>query len=348
MSSDRSGSSYKAAIYRGIGSVDVIERPYPECGENDAIVRNLLTGVCGSDVAAYRLGGDEHMIWKDHEFGHESIAEVVEIGANVTGLALGDHVFPNQGKALRDMRRMATVGGFSEYIHIPQCEVGYSVLKVDNAIPVRTAVLVEPFVIGTRGAKSLNPGPGKSAIVFGAGIIGMSAAIMLKWYGCERVMIVDISDFRLENARNFGLLTCNPASEDFRAKAFAEFGTHQTFLGERCNAGLYLDATGIRATIENFAMVAGREAALALVGVHHDPVPMDLMQVCYCNWHISGCGNTPIEEAIIEIQEMMKSGRFDLASLVTHEFPVDDIADALVMGGDAAKAQKVCISFMAA
>src|SRR5579871_2850425 len=173
-------NTYKGAIFRGIGSVDVVELPYPRCGDDDVIVRNLLTGVCGSDVSAYKHGGDASMIWKDHEFGHESVSEIVEMGKNVKGLKLGDHVFPNQGKALRDMNRMATVGGFSEYIRIPRCEVGYSVLKIDNDIPLKTAVLVEPFVIGTRAAKSLNPGPDKTAIVFGAGIIGISTAIMLK------------------------------------------------------------------------------------------------------------------------------------------------------------------------
>jgi len=60
------------------------------------------------------------------------VLSTVEIGRNVRDLKLCDHVFPNQGKALRDMSRMATVGGFSEYIRIPQCEVGYSLLKIDN------------------------------------------------------------------------------------------------------------------------------------------------------------------------------------------------------------------------
>ena len=226
--------SYKAAIFRGPGSVDVVELPYPECGPDDAIVRNLMAGVCGSDVAAYRHGGDDHMVWRDHEFGHEAISEIVQLGRNVRGLSLGDHVFVNQGKALRDMARMATVGSFSEYIRIPQCEPGYSVLPIDNAIPLKTAVLFEPFVIGARGARSLDPGPGKGAIVFGAGIIGLSAAIMLQWYGCDKVMVVDISDFRLENARRMGLAVCNSASEDLTARAIAEFGSQETFFGTRC------------------------------------------------------------------------------------------------------------------
>ncbi|MBW8754042.1 MAG: SDR family NAD(P)-dependent oxidoreductase, partial [Sphingomonadales bacterium] len=120
--------TYRGAIFRGPGSVEVVDLPYPACGDGDVIVRNLMTGVCGSDVSAYRHGGDAHMIWQDHEFGHEAVSEIVEMGRNVRGLALGDHVFVNQGKALRDMNRMATVGGFSEFIRIPQCEAGESVL----------------------------------------------------------------------------------------------------------------------------------------------------------------------------------------------------------------------------
>jgi 2-desacetyl-2-hydroxyethyl bacteriochlorophyllide A dehydrogenase len=336
---------YKAAIYRGIGSVDVVELAYPACGDDDAIVRNLMAGVCGSDVAAYQQGGDAHMIWKDHEFGHEAISEVVEIGKNVRDLAVGDHVFVNQGKALRDMNRMGTVGAFSEYIRIPQCEVGYSVLKIDNDIPTRTAVLFEPFVIGTRAARSLNPGPDKTAIVFGAGIIGMAAAIMLNWLGCAKVMIVDLSEPRLAHARTFGLLTCNPATEDLKAKTLAEFGVQEGFFGERCAADLYIDAIGLPVAIDMFAQLAGREASLAIVGVHHEPVAMNLVQVCYSNWHINGCGNMPIEVAMDDILAMMRSGKYDLSSLVTHEYRIDQIADALVMGGNAKEAQKVCIAF---
>jgi threonine dehydrogenase-like Zn-dependent dehydrogenase len=337
--------SYKAAIFRGISNVDVVELPYPVCGDDDIIVRNLLTGVCGSDVYAYKAGGDDYMIWKDHEFGHESLSEVIEIGKNVVGLALGDHVFPNQGQALRDKNRMTTVGGFSEYIRIPQCEVGYSVLKIDNDIPVKSAVLFEPLVIGSRGAKNLNPRPNQTAIVFGAGIIGMATAIMLKWYGCSKVMIVDISEFRLEKAQKLGLITCNSAKEDLKSKAIAEFGVRPEWFGERCGADLYVDAIGLKVAIDNFSMLACRDATLGIIGVHHEPVPLNLIDVCYRNWSIKGTGNIPIELAMVDILEMMRSKKYDLSSLVTHEFPVDQIADALIMGRNADEAPKVCIAF---
>ena len=337
--------TYKAAIFRGVGRVDVVDLPYPECGDDEAIVRNVLTGICGSDIFAFQKHGPESRIWIDEEFGHEAISEVVQLGKNVTGLQIGDRVFVNQDKAMRDKRRVSATGGFSNYLRIPRCEVGYSLLKIDNDLPLRTAVLFEPFVIGTRGVKVLNPKKGDSAIVFGAGIIGLTSAIMLQWYGCEKVMVVDLSDFRLENARNFGFVTCNPSKEDLKAKAHAEFGTQMGFLGERCAARLYVDAVGVRSVIENFADLAPRNGELSIVGVHKEPAPLNLTAVSFNNWHIHGCGDGQTEDLLPEILEMMRAKRAELSALVTHEFKVDQINEALTLAGDAHHAQKVCISF---
>jgi threonine dehydrogenase-like Zn-dependent dehydrogenase len=124
------------------------------------------------------------MIWKDHEFGHEAISEVKVVGKNVRDLQLGDHVFVNQGKALRDMSRMATVGGFSEYIRIARCEVGYSVLKIDNEIPVKTAVLLEPFVIGARAAKELNPDLAACRIEIGRFFVCLCESLFARGLSC--------------------------------------------------------------------------------------------------------------------------------------------------------------------
>ena len=306
--------TYKAAIYRGVGKVDVVELPYPPCGDDEAIVRNLLTGICGSDIFAFQKHGPESRIWIDEEFGHEAISEVVELGKDVTGLKVGDRVFVNQDKAMRDPRRVSATGGFSNYLRIPRCEVGYSLLPIDNSLPLRTAVLFEPFVIGTRGVKGLNPGPGESAIVFGAGIIGMTSAIMLKWYGCDKVMVVDYSDYRLENARRLGFATCNSGSENLKEKAFGEFGSQRGFPGEKCKARLYVDAVGVRSVLENFSMLAPRNGEIAIVGVHKETSPFDWVQVSFNNWHIHGCGNGDTEALLPEIVEMMRSGKYDLLS----------------------------------
>jgi threonine dehydrogenase-like Zn-dependent dehydrogenase len=337
--------TYKAAIFRGVGKVDVVDLPYPPCGDNEAIVRNVLTGICGSDIFAFQKHGPESRIWIDEEFGHEAISEVVELGKDVTGLKVGDRVFVNQDKAMRDPRRVSATGGFSNYLRIPQCEVGYSLLPIDNDLPLRTAVLFEPFVIATRGVKGLNPRAGESAIVFGAGIIGMTSAIMLKWYGCDKVMVVDYSDYRLENARRLGFTTCNAGKENLKDKAFAEFGSQRGYPKEKCKARLYVDAVGVRSVLENFAMLAPRNGEISIVGVHKEASSFDWVQVSFNNWHIHGCGNGDTEALLPDILEMMRSGEFDLPALVSHEFPVSRIAEALTLAGQPDRAQKVCISF---
>jgi threonine dehydrogenase-like Zn-dependent dehydrogenase len=337
--------TYRAAIFRGVGKVDVVDLPYPPCGDNEAIVRNVLTGICGSDIFAFQKHGPESRIWIDEEFGHEAISEVVEIGKDVTGLKIGDRVFVNQDKAMRDPRRVSATGGFSNYLRIPRCEVGYSLLPIDNELPLRTAVLFEPFVIATRGVKGLKPGPGESAIVFGAGIIGMTSAIMLKWYGCDRVMVVDQSNYRLENARRLGFTTCNSGSENLKDKAFAEFGSQRGYPKEKCKARLYVDAVGVRSVLESFAMLAPRNGEISIVGVHKEASPFDWVQVSFNNWHIHGCGNGDTEAFLPDILDMMRSGKFDLPALVSHEFPVDQINEALTLAGQPDRAQKVCISF---
>jgi threonine dehydrogenase-like Zn-dependent dehydrogenase len=337
--------TFRAAIFRGVGQVDVVDLPYPACGDDEAIVRNVLTGICGSDIFAFQKHGPESRIWIGEEFGHEAISEVVELGKNVTGLKVGDRVFVNTDKAMRDPRRVSATGGFSNYLRIPQCVAGYSLLPIDNDLPLRAAVLFEPFVIGTRGVKELKPGPGECAIVFGAGIIGMTSAIMLDWFGCDKVMVVDYSDFRLENARRLGFETCNPGTEDLKAKAIATFGSQRGYPDERCGARLYVDAVGVKGVLANFAALAPRNGELTVVGVHKEAAPLDWTAVSFNNWHIHGCGQGDTEALWPEIVAMMRSGKYDLASLVTHEFPVEQIEDAIRLAAQPDQAQKVCIAF---
>lgn len=338
-------STFKAAIFRGVGQVDVVDLPYPPCGDDEAIVRNMLTGICGSDIYAFQKHGPESRIWVDEEFGHEAISEVVEVGRNVQGLNIGDRVFVNQDKAFRDIRRISATGGFSNYLRIPQCEVGYSLLPIDKDLPLKAAVLFEPFVIGIRGVKVLEPQAGDDAIVFGAGIIGLASAVMLDWYGCGRIMVCDYSEYRLESARRLGFLTCHLGTEDLQQKALATFGSRPGYPKEKCGARLYVDAVGVGAVLDNFAMLAPRNGALSVVGVHKERTAIDWTAVSFNNWHIHGCGDGATEDLLPEILEMMRSGRYDLASLVSHEYPIERIEEAIRHAANPQAAQKICISF---
>lgn len=95
---------------------------------------------------------------------------------------------------------------------------------------------------------------------------------------------MDYSDYRLENARRLGLITCNPGNENLKGKAFAEFGFERGYPAEKCKARLYVDAVGVKSVLENFAMLAPRNGEIAIVGVHKEASPFDWVQVSFNNW----------------------------------------------------------------
>ena len=124
----------KAFVYYGHEDIRLEDLPDPVCGESDIVVKNLYAGICGSDVSAYLHGGDDVLIYKEYEFGHEMVSEVIEVGKNVKDIQVGDRVYPYPMTAKGNPMRAATVGGFSEYIHIPDCKLNHSVFKVDEQI----------------------------------------------------------------------------------------------------------------------------------------------------------------------------------------------------------------------
>ena len=353
------GKQYRAAIYHDDGDkghITIEERTLPDqCGDDDVIVKNKIAGICGADYLAYAHGdGPSHMLWSGSEFGHEMVSEVVEVGKNVKGVVPGDWIFPNLGYAYHDRGRMATVGGFSEYLYlpkftlegsfdIPSVDVQPSAIKLDKSLGLENLCLLEPFSVGCKAAKMLE-GQGRTGVVVGAGIIGMSAAIMLRHYGYEKVMVIDFSDFRLSNAGKFGLLTCNPQKEDIQAALFDAFGSRPVYGGMKCTADVYIDCIGVQGSIDYFSNYAGYGAKLSIVGTHHKPPTINALSICFNQQHIMGCGSYPMGSCVEDICQLICSGT-DLSSLVTHRFPLEQIDEAMKTHGNADIAQKVAIVY---
>lgn len=108
----------KAGIYLGREQIEIREPPMPVCGDNDVLIRNLYSSICGTDAAVFRHGpGTGHRVDIGGEFGHETVSRVAAVGKNVTDFAVGERVYPLYAKG--DTRRAGTIGGFSEYIFAP-------------------------------------------------------------------------------------------------------------------------------------------------------------------------------------------------------------------------------------
>jgi 2-desacetyl-2-hydroxyethyl bacteriochlorophyllide A dehydrogenase len=334
----------KIAIYNGKKDVELKDVDMPVCGDNDILVKNMYAAICGSDVTAYYHGGDDNHVFSGYEFGHEMVSRVEKVGKNVKDIEVGQYVYPYPLFAKGDSSRAATVGGFSEYILIPNCELNKSVYLVKEGISLKEASLIEPFTVGTRAARRAEPKEGETAIVFGAGAIGVSAAIALKFFGCGKVMLVDLSDYRLEKCKALGFEVCNSKKEDLKVKAMEVFGKARGLMGETANVDIYIDAVGANSVVESYEQMKKLMSRLCVVGVHHEPTSINLMMLAYSQTAIIGSGGY-MPEDVRDVMTIMASKKFDIESIISHEFKQEDLVEAIETAGRTDESLKVVIKY---
>ena len=340
----------KAGIYFGKEAVEVRELELPEVGEDDVLVQNLYSSICGTDVAVFTHGPNTgHKIDVGGDFGHETVSRVVKVGKNVTEFTPGERVYPYPRYAKNDTKRAGTIGGFSEYILIPQAKRNHSLYPVDEAISDRLASLIEPFTVGCRAARrGMIPAgeqqyvAGQNAVVFGCGTIGIAAAVAFKYFGMDKVMVCDHSDFRLKLAAGLGFETCNTATESFEAHAGSYFGTAPSLCGEAPNIDCWLDAAGGEAILADFLRCGKIESRFVSVAVNNAPRTIDLLHMTYAQQSILGSGGY-MPEDVWDVQNIMRCGKWDLESVITHEFSLCDLEQAIRTAADVEHAGNVVI-----
>lgn len=340
----------KAGIYLGKEKVEIRDIPIPEVGDRDVLIQNLYSGICGTDVAVYMHGpGTGHKITVGGEFGHETISRVAAVGKCVTEFSVGERVYPYPRYAKGDTKRAGTIGGFSEYILIPDATKNHALYSIDPSISDRLACLTEPFTVGCRAARrGMVPNgtnqyvTGQSAVVFGCGTIGIAAAIAFQYFGMKKVMICDYSDFRLRLAKNLGFEICNPSSVEFKRHAMEYFGTAPSLSGETADIDCWLDAAGAENILDDFQHLGKIESRLVSVAVNRAPRTIDLLHMTYAQQSMIGSGGY-MPEDVWDVQKIMSCGRWDIESIITHEFPLDELDKAIRTAADVDHAGNVVI-----
>ncbi|MGN1134924.1 MAG: zinc-binding dehydrogenase [Oscillospiraceae bacterium] len=335
----------KAAIYLGKENIEIRELPMPVCGDNDVVVKNMYSSICGTDVAVYRHGpGTGHKIDIGGEFGHETVSCITAVGKNVSDFKVGERVYPYPLFAKGDTKRAGTIGGFSEYILIPNSKRNYSLYSVDDLIPDRIACLIEPFTVGCRAARRSEPKTNEKAVVFGCGTIGIAAAIALKYFGIEKVMICDYSALRLNIAEELGFEVCNMETDDFTLKARAYFGEAHSLKGKTADIDIMLDAAGAESVFETFMEHGKIESRFVSVAVNKAIRELDMLHLTYSQKSIIGSGGY-MPEDVNDVMNIMKSGRWDIEKLITHEYPLSQLEDAIRKASDVNEALNVTVKF---
>lgn len=212
----------KALMLTDFNRLELQSVPVPHLNHPlDVLVRVRAAAICGSDLHGYtgRTGRRHPPLI----MGHEVAGEVAAVGASVRRVRPGDRVAlhpliyrpdPATGRTIRQMIGMNLPGAYAEYTVVPETNV----YPIPDTLPFSTAALTEPLAVAVHAVGIAHVQPYDRALVIGAGTIGLLTMQVLLLAGVREVAVSDISEARLDIARQMGAAhTINPTAHDFAA-----------------------------------------------------------------------------------------------------------------------------------
>jgi 2-desacetyl-2-hydroxyethyl bacteriochlorophyllide A dehydrogenase len=334
----------KVSVVTAPGETQVVDAPKPTVGPADVLVKIRACGICGTDGLFISLGGFPGFE-AGMPLGHEPAGEVVEVGSNVTGIAVGDHVVINPMAAPSGIiGNGGPSGALSEYLLIENAVRGTSLEVVPDHIPFEVAALNEPMAVARHGVNRCQPKPSDKVVVFGAGPIGLGATIAFKSLGVSHVVVADLIPARLDKALKVGAdAVINSADEDVAARLVELHGIGESMFPGKAGTDIYFDAAGAPAVI-NIALACAKPGArLGVVAVHKQPVPVDFVNIMTNEITVVGSMGYPDE--IFEVTKDLIANWEKYAVIVSHTIPFDDVDEALKTASTPGAADKVVVTF---
>lgn len=325
--------SMRSSVLRGPGDLIVLERPVPQPGPGEVLVRVLSVGVCGSDTHYFEHGRiGPYVVREPLVLGHEPSGRVVALGPEVDAALLGARVSlepgiprPYSRQSLEgrynldpEVRFFATPpvdGVFCEYAVHPAAFCH----PVPDSVSDDAAALLEPLSVGIAAARAAQVRLGFRVLVAGAGPIGLLAAACAKAAGAVEVAMSDTRTDRLAVASSWGADRTWGTSEapDQRSPDGGGFDA-------------FIDATGAEPAVLDGLHRLGPGGRAVLVGMGTDtlalPVPLVQDRELVLTGTFRYANTWPAAIALAS------SGAVDLDGLVTSSHALDDVEAALTAG----------------
>jgi threonine dehydrogenase-like Zn-dependent dehydrogenase len=329
----------KAAVFAEPGRIVLEEKPVPEVGPKDALLRVTTTTICGTDV--HILKG-EYPVAPGLTVGHEPVGVIEQLGDAVTGYRIGQRVIVgaitpcgqchacldgNQaqcgGKAMGGWRLGNTIDGCqAEYVRIPDATANLAPIP-DHLTDEQVLMCPDIMSTGFGGAESGRIRIGDTVAVFAQGPIGLCATVGAKLMGATRIFSVDAVPERLAMSRELGADV---------AINFKERDPVQAILEATGGSGVdvAIEALGTQTTFESCLKVLRPGGVLSSLGVYSGKLTLPL------DAFAAGLGDHTVvttlcpggKERMRRLMNVLASGRANLRPLVTHRFKLDDVEEA--------------------
>ncbi|HEX3014980.1 MAG TPA: 2,3-butanediol dehydrogenase [Desulfobacteria bacterium] len=330
----------KAAVWYGQKDVRVENVPEPPApGEGQVKIKVEWCGICGSDLHEYLAGPILIPGTEPHPLtgvkapvilGHEFVGEIVEVGAGVDKVKVGDRVAPdacqvdwtcyhckrNQYNLCENLAftGLAAQGAFAEYVNVP----AYTLYKLPDSVSNEEGALIEPMSVGIHAVRQAPVIEGDSVVVLGAGTIGLVTLQAARAAGASKVFVIEMAKARKEYAMEMGATAVfDPKEVDVLAKVKEATGG----LG----ADVVIECIGNAKTGPLAVKLARKGGKVVLVGVFEQESTINFLEVVANEKHIIGslAYNGEFSTAI----NLLGDGRLKAEPLITGKIKIDDIVE---------------------
>ena len=345
-------SMMKAAVFIEPGRIELADKPIPDVGPNDALVRITTTTICGTDV--HILKG-EYPVAQGLTVGHEPVGVIEKLGSAVQGYEEGQRViagaicpnfnsyaaqdgYPSQDGSYLVAQGLCGCHGYkatagwrfgnlidetqAEYVLVPDAQANLAPIP-DGLTDEQVLMCPDIMSTGFKGAENANIKIGDTVVVFAQGPIGLCATAGARLLGATTIIAVDGNDHRLEIAKKLGAdVTLNFRNVDVVQEVMKLTG------GKGADSSI--EALGTQTTFAQAMKVLKPGGTLSSLGVYSEDLSIPLAQFA------AGLGDHTIRTALCpggkermrRLMNVVASQRLDLGVLVTHHYKLDDIVAA--------------------
>ena len=319
----------KALVLTDYGRLEMQDVPEPGLGLRDVLVRVKACGICGSDV--HGMDGSTGRRRPPIVMGHEAAGVVERVGDEVQDFRPGDRVtfdstiynpdsyFSRRGLVnLCDDRRVLGVscedyrqhGAFAEFVAVPE----HILYRLPASLTFEQAAMIEPVAIALHARRLTPIEPEDTALVVGAGLIGLMMIQVLRQTPVQRVIAVDLDDGRLALARELG------AHEVFNTTATDVPDAVRALTGGR-GADVVVECVGAEATVRGAILSARKGATVTLVGNLAQDVSIPLQSVVTRQIRLQGSCASAGEYP--ESLDLVASGKVNVDRFISAAVPLE-------------------------
>lgn len=320
----------RAAVFEGNGILKIKEVCKPTITKpDDLIVEIEVCSICGTDVHIMSVPPG-YIAEPGTILGHELVGKVIEIGDKVTSLKVGDRIvsnpndycgvcsycqsnLPNLCENIIPMG-IGADGGFAEYVRVSE-KMAH---KISDDLPAEIAAFAEPLACLINGKNKIPVSPGDSALIIGAGAIGLLFIQIMKACGAYPIIVSEPAPMRREYAKKCGAdYVIDPFSENL-----------EKFVHDKTRIGVDYAIDVVGSQIFEGIKAVRKGGTVLLFGFNGKAKP------CFEQYHITNreiavLGTWIANASFPQAVKILESGMLDLMPLITHKLPLEQTAEGI-------------------